>query len=93
MRLVRAFVAVARHGSVSAAARELGYSQPAVTVQLRELERLVGQKLFARGATPLRLTSAGRDRLVAAELMLLLESRLVDGTASDAEVAAVGDRR
>ena len=76
LRLVGAFVAVAQEGSITRAASVLGYSQPAVTHQLRELERLLGCVLIERGSVPLRLTGAGRERLALAEAMLLLGSRL-----------------
>jgi DNA-binding transcriptional LysR family regulator len=46
---LRTFEAVARLESVTAAARELALSQPAVTVQLRELERGLGAALLDRG--------------------------------------------
>ena len=82
LRLVRAFVKVAQTQSVSRAADQLGYSQPAVSQQIREMERLVGQQLFRRGQMPLELTPAGRDRLVAAQLMLMIEGILLSGDAS-----------
>jgi DNA-binding transcriptional LysR family regulator len=59
-RLLRYFVAVAETGSVSAAARVVHVSQPAVSRQLRVLERAVGAELFQRNAGPLRLNAAGR---------------------------------
>jgi LysR family transcriptional activator of nhaA len=54
------FHEVARHGSVSAAARELGVSQPTVSTQLRELEAAVGEELFVREGRTMVLTDAGR---------------------------------
>jgi LysR family glycine cleavage system transcriptional activator len=54
------FEAAARLGSMSAAARELGISQPAISRHLQMLERDVGQVLFQRNRRGLVLTSAGR---------------------------------
>jgi DNA-binding transcriptional LysR family regulator len=45
--------AIARHGSLSAAARALGTTQPTVSRRLSALERQIGVKLFERGATGL----------------------------------------
>ena len=58
-RLV-AFDAAARLGSFTAAAHELGLSQPAVTRQVRALERSLGTDLFTRTANRSELTDAGR---------------------------------
>lgn len=55
------FEAAARLGSMSAAARELGISQPAISRHLKTLERDLGQVLFQRNRRGLALTSAGRD--------------------------------
>lgn len=87
-RLLRAFVTVASCGSVSRAAATLGYSQPAITQQIRELERHVGTDLFVRGATPLRLSEAGLQRLAVAEVILLMGHRMVGG-----DVGAAGSAR
>ncbi|KJY17604.1 LysR family transcriptional regulator, partial [Streptomyces sp. NRRL S-444] len=55
LALLRTFVAVHRAGSFTRAATLLGLSQPAVTSQIRTLERQLGRPLFhrrARGVTP-----------------------------------------
>ncbi|MBB5934160.1 LysR family transcriptional regulator [Streptomyces zagrosensis] len=55
LALLRTFIAVYRAGSLTRAATLLGLSQPAVTGQIRSLERQLGRPLFirrARGVTP-----------------------------------------
>jgi DNA-binding transcriptional LysR family regulator len=54
------FAAVARAGSVSRGAEALAISQPAVSKQLRELERSLRTKLVDRHAKGVELTAAGR---------------------------------
>jgi DNA-binding transcriptional LysR family regulator len=56
--------AVDRTGSYSAAARELGCTQPAVTYQMRSLERQVGAPIAVRVGRTMRLTPTG-DALLA----------------------------
>jgi DNA-binding transcriptional LysR family regulator len=56
---LRAFEAVARLGSVTAAAAELHVTQPTVSVQLRELSLAVGEPLLEPAGRKLRLTQAG----------------------------------
>src|SRR2546430_17477915 len=51
---------VARSGSFSAAADELGYTQPAISQQISALEREAGTRLLQRGARGVTLTDAGR---------------------------------
>lgn len=58
-RLLRTFDEVVRAGSYSAAARALGYTQPAITQQMKSLERSVGTPLFIRAGRRMRLTEAG----------------------------------
>ncbi|GAA0366212.1 LysR family transcriptional regulator [Microbispora corallina] len=57
---LRVLVAVARTGSVTAAARELHYSQPSVSHHLARLEAETGAKLVQRVGRGIRLTDAGR---------------------------------
>src|SRR3954469_13125351 len=62
LRHLAALEAVARTRSFNAAARDLGYTQSAVSQQIAQLERSVGQRLVARpgGPRPGGLTDAGR---------------------------------
>ena len=61
-RQVRAFAAVARAGSFTAAARQLHLTQSAVSMLVQQLEDALGLPLFDRGAT-VKLTEAGRQLL------------------------------
>ena len=72
-RRLLVFREVARAGSLTAAARALGWTQPAVSQHLAALERSVGLPLVLRGPTGTSLTEAGevllrRADAVAAEL-------------------------
>ena len=70
----RAFVAVAQHGSLSAAARELGLSQPTVSSQIATLERQSHTELFHRRGYRMSLSSAGQQLLGLAQKIVALES-------------------
>jgi DNA-binding transcriptional LysR family regulator len=69
-RPLRTLEAIARLGSVSAAAGELGYTQSAASQQLALLERAAGVTLVVRGVRPLRLTEAGERVLPHAQAVL-----------------------
>lgn len=66
--LLKTFVAVARHGSISRAADEVNLTQPAVSLQIKQLENSVGTALFHRH--PIRLTDAGEHLLSHAQSVL-----------------------
>jgi DNA-binding transcriptional LysR family regulator len=57
---LRVLVAVARHGSVTAAARALNYAQPSVSHHLSRLEAETGALLTQRAGRGVRLTDAGQ---------------------------------
>ena len=79
---LRVLDALARHGSATAAAKALHYSQPSITHHLARLEDETGAQLVQRVGRGIRLTPAGRllaDR--AAEILGRLD-------AADAELSA-----
>lgn len=59
LKALAAFEATARLGSMSAAARELGSTQPAVSQRIRSLEEQLGLPLFDRSTRRLRMTRDG----------------------------------
>lgn len=67
LRQIRYVIAIARAGSLSEAARHLHVSQPALTLQLRQLEARLGCALFARHARGVTLTEAGAAYLAEAQ--------------------------
>jgi DNA-binding transcriptional LysR family regulator len=75
---LRPFAAAARSGSMSAAARELGVSQPAISRSLAHLETHLGQPLFRRSHRGLTLTDAGRALQLAVESAFGLLSEASD---------------
>lgn len=70
LRQLRAFVLIAEHRSIRAAARALFVTQPAATRSLRELEASVGAELVRRSARGIELTSYGEALYKRAVLML-----------------------
>lgn len=63
IRQLRIFDAVARHLSHSRAAKELYLSQPAVSMQIKQLEQSVGLFLFDQVGKQMHLTEAGQEML------------------------------
>lgn len=60
LQTVRVVRAIAEHGTLTAAAEALGYSQPAVSQQLRRFEERTGIALVERVGRGIRLTQSGR---------------------------------
>lgn len=61
LRQLRYFEALARHGHFGRAAEACAVSQPALSVQIRELEGALGTVLFERAARQVRLTGFGEE--------------------------------
>jgi DNA-binding transcriptional LysR family regulator len=76
--LLRPFLAVARAGTLSAAARELAVSQPALTKSVRKLEQQCGVPLFDRRARGMALTPSG-EALLAHARLIEAQCRVADG--------------
>ncbi|MCA0242875.1 MAG: LysR family transcriptional regulator [Proteobacteria bacterium] len=79
MRLtqLRAFVAIARAGGVGAAAKQLHVSQPALSIQVHQLEARYGVELFVRVGRGLRLTETGQRLLALAAPLATIEADVV----------------
>ena len=77
-RQLAAFVAVVEKRSFSQAAERLGVTQPAVSLQVRSLEKRLGRKLLDRSGRRVEPTEAGAALYRSAQRMLQLEEQLVD---------------
>src|SRR3982751_4250827 len=81
---IKAFLLVARTGSFSGAARELGVAPSVVTKRITRLEDEMGAQLFIRSTRALSLTSAG-ERLLPQYQRLVAELDEIIGAAAAAE--------
>ncbi|WP_294623811.1 LysR substrate-binding domain-containing protein [uncultured Roseovarius sp.] len=86
LKQLRYFIALSNHGHFGRAAEACAISQPALSVQIRELEAAVGQVLFERGARQVRLTRFGEDFAIRVRDVL----RSVDELSEMARVAGSG---
>lgn len=86
IRTLRYFRAVARAGSITRAAEELHVSQPALSRQIIELERELGQRLFDRTGRRITLTDRGSLLLNRAQEILQLFDKTVAEVESPATV-------
>ena len=84
-RQLAAFCAVVERKSFSQAAERLGVTQPAVSQQIRALEKRLGRQLLDRSGRRVEPTEAGRRLYRSAQRMLSLEEHLLE------DVAAVGE--
>jgi len=87
IRELRTFVAVADLGSLSAGADALSLSIPAVSGQIRRLERELGESLFDRSSKPAGLSTAGRNLLMRAREVLTLYERLGEQARGSADLS------
>jgi DNA-binding transcriptional LysR family regulator len=76
IRTLRAFVAVVSTGSVTKAARSLGRTQPAITLQMGRLEELTERRLFEPGQKQPRLTRDGEILLGYARAILQMHDEV-----------------
>jgi DNA-binding transcriptional LysR family regulator len=70
IRQLRAFLAIAETGTFTAAAERVHVTQAAISMQIRQLERETGAKLFVRAPRRVILTEAGEKLLDRAQLIL-----------------------
>lgn len=84
IRNLKTFLAVVKHGSFAAAAREIGLTQAAVSIQMRALEDEIRARLFERNRRAVILNTAGRSLVPRAREIVYL----YDGMA----IAVSGDK-
>ncbi|WP_112466528.1 LysR family transcriptional regulator [Streptomyces triticisoli] len=96
VRHLRVLCAIADHGSLHRAARQLGVAQPSLSTQLRRIEHALGGQLFLRTRTGCRPTPLGyavlsRARPLVTELAALVtETRAAAARATDGPRLRIG---
>ena len=75
IKQLKYFIAIAESGTITAAAKKLGMSQPPLSAQLRLLEEELGVTLVERGARSTRLTDAGKKLYERAQSIVVLADR------------------
>lgn len=76
LSLLRAFLAVAQTGGMTAAGRHLNLTQAAVSQQIKRLEEQMGRELFDRGQRRIKLTASGERLMGHAERILTLNDEI-----------------
>jgi DNA-binding transcriptional LysR family regulator len=85
-RQLAAFCAVVERSSFSQAAERLGVTQPAVSLQIRSLEKRLGKQLLDRSGRRVEPTEAGRRLYRSAQRVLAAEEQLLAELTDDAGV-------
>jgi DNA-binding transcriptional LysR family regulator len=89
-RQLATFCAVVERKSFSQAAERLGVTQPAVSLQIRALEKRLGRQLFDRSGRRVEPTEAGLRLYRGAQRLLALEEQLVEEVTGDEETEISG---
>lgn len=84
-RELRAFALIAEIGRMDMAAKKLGYSQPAISYQIKCLEQSLRTKLLVRNPLGAQLTSEGRMILPAVRAALMLLDSIKDVSVTSRE--------
>jgi DNA-binding transcriptional LysR family regulator len=90
-RQLAAFCAVVERRSFSQAADRLGVTQPAISLQVRALEKRLGAQLLDRSGRRVEPTEAGWRLYRGAQRLLQLEEQLLDEVAAEGEGALTGE--
>lgn len=89
LRALNIFIEVAELKSFTRAGEKLGYSQPTVSFQIKQLEKELGVPLFDRIGHTVNLTDAGRDALEYAQRIYQLSQEMALGTDERREPSGV----
>jgi LysR family hydrogen peroxide-inducible transcriptional activator len=75
---LRYLLAVAKHQNFSKAAKELGVTQPTLSMQIRNLEDELGIRIFDRSVQPMRITPIGKKIIDQARVILHENDKIVE---------------
>jgi len=89
-RQLAAFCAVVERRSFSQAAEQLGVTQPAVSLQIRSLEKRLGLQLLDRSGRRVEPTEAGQRLYRSAQRLLAMEEQLLAELGDEAEGELTG---
>src|SRR5207253_3935316 len=89
-RQLQAFCEVVERKSFSQAAERLGVTQPAVSLQVRALEKRLGTQLLDRSGRRVEPTEAGARLYRSAQRLLAMEEQLLSDLGGEAEGELVG---
>ena len=92
-RQLAAFCAVVERKSFSQAAERLGVTQPAVSLQVRALEKRLGAQLLDRSGRRVEPTEAGARLYRGAQRLLALEEQLLEEVVGDGDGELTGELR
>ena len=84
-RQLAAFCAVVDRKSFSLAAEQLGVTQPAVSLQIRSLEKRLGERILDRSGRRVEPTEAGQRLYRSAQRMLALEQQLLEEVSGESD--------
>ena len=79
IRSLQTLIQVAELGSFTRAGEKLGYSQPTISFQIKQLERELGAQLFERVGHTVSLTDEGRSALAYAQHICLMSEEMLRG--------------
>ncbi len=89
LRNLSTFIQVAELNSFTRAAEKLGYSQPTVSFQIKQLESELGVQLFERVGHTVSLTADGRAALTRAQQICRLSDEMIGGGAEENEATTI----
>jgi DNA-binding transcriptional LysR family regulator len=86
LRSLNTFIQVAEMNSFTRAGTSLGYSQPTISFQIKQLEKELGVQLFERVGHTVSLTDAGHHALAYAQQILRMSQEMAEGADNHHEV-------
>ncbi len=87
LKYIETFIYVAEQNSFTKAAEKLGYTQSAVSFQIKQLEKSLGVVLFERINHSIKLTPKGREILELAHRMMALDNDMKKAADESSEIS------